>query len=397
MTASTPMPTFLYEVISQLRRRGLPLGIDDCAALRLALAAGFGWASHTAMLELCIALWAKSAAEEGIVRAAFARVVMPEWSTEDNDPGSPQPEVRGETAPTVSGVPQAWPDSAEPSEPFPERDVTTATQQVRRLALAPPRTGRYDQSLVLAPQYPVTERQVAQTWRGLRRAVRRGPKTDLDVAATVDLCARTGVAAAPVLVPARRNSARLLLLIDRQGSMTPFHDYVEHVRRAIERAGRVSSFAVAYFHNTAGRSLDHGLLAELPDPFAPGLDAVAKLIRPLSDGLVYDDPDLTEPRPLAAIVDAVTHVTGAVVISDAGAARGTLNIARLLDTLAFGKAMQASSGAVAWLNPVPPSRWRRTTAEQVARHLPMFPLTREGMYRAVDVLRGRPITMERPL
>ncbi|MEE6263139.1 hypothetical protein [Plantactinospora sonchi] len=387
------MPPFVHELVVQLRRRGIPLGIDDCVALRQALAAGFGWSSSSALLRLCVSLWAKSATEETLIRAAFSRVELPEWTvdTVPSDPPVPVQEDVGTVLPAPTDQPGAAPT---PESPTPAPRLTP--QQVRH-ALPPLGTGRSDRSLVLSAHYPVTERQVAQIWRGLRRPTRHGPAVELDVPATLDRFARTGLPTPPVLVPPRRNSTRLLLLVDRQGSMTPFHDYVDHVRRSIASAGRLDSLLVGYFHNTAGRSPDQHLLAELPDPFAPAIDPVVRLVAPLAEGRVYDDPELTRPRRLTELLATATRDADAVVIGDAGAARGGFSSSRLLDTVAFARTLSLSVRTVAWLNPVPPARWQRTTAEQVARHLPMFPLTREGMYRAVDVLRGRPAKLERAL
>lgn len=390
-------PPWVPELLGQLRRRGLPLGVDDALALRQALAAGFGWSSTSALLRLCVALWAKSTAEQTQIRAAFARLDLPEWTVD------PVPETAPATVtPTV-------PDPADPPAPLADASDPTLRRSPEspappRLTPQPPgpslpalRTGRYDRSLVLSPHYPVTARQVAQVWRGLRRPTRYGPAVELDVPATLDRFARTGLPTPPVLIPRRRNSTRLLLLVDRQGSMTPFHDYVDHVRRSIADAGRLDSLLVGYFHNTAGRSPDQHLLTELPDPFAPAIDPVLRLVPPLPDGRVYDDPDLTRPRQLTELLDTAGRNADAVVVGDAGAARGGFNSGRLLDTVAFVRALLTTVRNVAWLNPVPPAGWPRTTAEQVARHVPMFPLTRDGLYRAVDVLRGRPATLERAL
>lgn len=383
------MPPFVYAIIGQLRRRGLPLGVDDCDALRRAMAAGFGWTSGAALTELCVTLWAKTAAEADMVRAAFARADAPQWTLA----AAPAPVAppAGAAAPVPPPVDGPAPVVADPE---PVRPPVAAPG--RDLPAAPPGTGRADTTLVLTPQYPLTEREIVQVWRGLRRPTRHGPPVELDVEETLHRSARLGVRVPPVLVPARRNTTRLLLLVDRQGSMAPFHRYVEHVEQAVRRAGRLSALTVAYFHNTAGAA-DPTLLDRVPDPFDPAIDAVLPDVEPLRDGTLYHDAALTSPVPLRDVLAAVTASTGAAVISDAGAARGTLSPARLLDTVALGKALRHAAGAVTWLNPVPAARWRRSTAEQIARHVPMFPLTRAGMYQAVDVLRGRPFPVARPL
>ncbi|MGC4807447.1 hypothetical protein [Micromonospora sp. DT233] len=387
--ATVGLPEFVHRVIRQLRRRGLPLGVDDCDALRRALAAGFGWSSDQAFEELCVMLWARSTAEAAVVRATLARAELPAWNalrlrriraddTEDwEHQEAPTPEV----------------------EPTPEYEewYPPITHPVQGLAMVPPSSGVTDPTLVLVPQYPVTGREIAQIWRTLRRPVRQGPPAELDVAATVAERARTGVATPPVLVPYRRNAARVCMLIDRQGSMTPFHGYVDHLWDTVRRSGRLSALTVGYFHDVPGYSLDRGVLATLADPFRPDLDPVLSQIRPLTEGWLYTDPELTDGRAVDAALAELTPAVGVAVISDAGAARGRLDTVRLLDTIALLKALYRHAGAVVWLNPAPPARWPRSTAAQIARHVPMLPLTRSGLYQAVGVLRGHPVPTERPL
>jgi uncharacterized protein with von Willebrand factor type A (vWA) domain len=187
------------------------------------------------------------------------------------------------------------------------------------------------------------------------------------------------------------------MLIDRQGSMTPFHGYVDYVVGAVRDAGRIDDVQAVYFHDLPGSLADKAALAEMPDPFRPDLDEVLGLIEPLRDGRVYDDARLSLPRALDRLLAGLTSATAVLVISDAGAARRQFDIARLADTIALVKALRAGSARVAWLNPVPPRQWPRTTAGQVARHVPMFPFTRQGLYQAVDALRGRPAPVERPV
>jgi uncharacterized protein with von Willebrand factor type A (vWA) domain len=264
--------------------------------------------------------------------------------------------------------------------------------------IPPPPPGDWDRRLVLVPRYPVSERAVAQAWRRLRRPVRTGPAGELDVAATVARRSRTGVVSPPVLVPRRRNSARLLLLVDVGGSMRPYQDLAEHVCGAIRRAGRLDRLDVAYFHNLPAPSADRMLLDELPDPFGRRVDQILRRIRHLDDGRVYADPRLREPGSLATLLDGLDGHTAAAVVSDAGAARGHFDSVRLIDSIALLKAVRNRCGTPVWLNPAPQERWARTTAEQIRRHVPMYPLARkDGLDQAVGVLRGRPATVEVPL
>jgi hypothetical protein len=72
-------------------------------------------------------------------------------------------------------------------------------------------------------------------------------------------------------------------------------------------------------------------------------------------------------------------------------------------TVAFLKALRIYTSTVIWLNPLPPKEDKpcdylaHTTAAQIARHVPMFPLNRWGLHQAVNVLRGQVYSVESPL
>lgn len=387
MTAGS-IPELVVRVGRQLRRRNVALGIDDYEALRQSLTAGFGWSSDDQLRELCVALWAKSREDAAIIRATFTRCGLrgnASWSLVGLDL----------TSPGDQSMEQAIGGEGAPSELYEESPEARA---VTNLTDAPPSTGvTGDSGLVLVPQYPLTERDIAQAWRRLRRARRSGPKVEIDMAATVEHHSRHGVATAPVLVPRRRNTAKLLLLIDRFGSMTPFHDYVDYIVHAVRSAGRLDDVSEFYFHDLPGSATNRVVLERLDDPFDPSLDSILSQIRPMEKGYLYNDPKLAECRPLATILDETSNETSIVVISDAGSARGRFDAERLLDTISFLKRLHVDGRAVAWLNPVRSDGWAWTTAGQLSRYFPMYPLTREGIDRAIETLRGRPEHLERSL
>jgi hypothetical protein len=248
---------------------------------------------------------------------------------------------------------------------------------------------------VFLAQFPVNYRVVAQTWRRLRWLVREGPKTELDVQATIERRTRNAVATPPVLTSPRRNRARLLLLVDRQGSMAPFHSFVAEVCDTIRQTSRLENVAVAYFHDTPLEGADSSLLDSLIDPASSSLDSVLPQVSPLNEGVLFDDPDLLLPLAARQVLGDHAPDAAIVVISDAGAARGHTDLLRLLDTVAFLKALKLCGGRIVWLNPMPGKTWAKTTAAQIARHVPMFPMDAEGMHHAVNVLRGHPFVVER--
>ena len=323
------------------------------------------------------------------MRAAFTRIDIGEWSL------TPAPAAAGEPATT-----EADPESpvARPDEPTAPEESSPQIAPTPELATSPPPTGVIDRSLVLVPQYPLSEREVAQAWRRLRRPLRIGPAVEIDLAATIERRSRSAVVTPPVLTPRRRNTAKLLLLIDRYGSMTPYHGYVNHVVRAIQNAGRLDDVRQVFFHDLpTSANPDRSVLDLVRDPFQLDLDSVLPLITPLEDGRVYDDPELITPGQLKSVIADAAPGTAAAVISDAGAARGRLDTIRLLDTVSLLKALTSSMSAVTWLNPAKSANWPESTAGQIARYIPMFPLTRVGLTGAVEALRGRPTPVERPL
>jgi uncharacterized protein len=249
----------------------------------------------------------------------------------------------------------------------------------------------------MVPQHPLGFRTVAQAWRRLRRPIRFGAATELDLDGTIARRARTGVATPPVLRPRRRNTARVLLLIDRHGSMAPFDDFVLEATRAIEQSAQLARAASFYFHDVPATGTNEAALARLPQVLFPTVDSVLADIAPVYDGLLYREPHLLEPTSLAAVLRDHTASSAIVVISDGGAARGHYDAARVLDSLALIKALKRATTTCAWLNPLPSARWNGTTAGEISRHVAMFPLDRLGTHRAVNHLRGQRQRIERPV
>jgi uncharacterized protein with von Willebrand factor type A (vWA) domain len=188
----------------------------------------------------------------------------------------------------------------------------------------------------------------------LRWPVREGPATELDVDATVQRRCDLGVVSPPVLRPRRRNRAKLLLLVDRQGSMTPFHSYVDEVCRAICQAGRLRQVGVFYFHDAPLEGADSSVLDPLQGQLFPSLDPVLAEVPTLTQGTLMSDTDLMSPTSARDVI--LEHGRGAavVILSDGGAARGRYDLLRLLETVAFLKGAKEWSDRLVWLNPLPP-------------------------------------------
>jgi hypothetical protein len=179
--------------------------------------------------------------------------------------------------------------------------------------------------------------------------------------------------------------------------MEPFHQFVDEVCTAIMQAGRLDNVALFYFQNVPAEGIDEAVMAPIADELFPTLDSVLTEIPALSSGHIYRDTELLDPVPLAEVLEEYATGAAVVLLSDAGAARKHYSVSRLLDTVAFVKALRNHTTQYVWLNPLPRHYWQDSTAAQIARHVPMFPLDRQGMYQAVNTLRGHPSVVERPV
>jgi uncharacterized protein with von Willebrand factor type A (vWA) domain len=406
------IPACIYPLFTALRRRGFELTLEDVEAVRLALRAGFGWESRDALGTLLAALWAKTRQEQMLLEELFAQLapvdVLAFWQMTPVAAVPVAPRTREVTtselsakvaATAIQGTQRTTPRPAtSQAEPAPPR---TTHVQARKPSgsdrdAIPLNTALLSQHpLLLMPQFPLNSREVAQAWRRLRRPVREGPRVELDINATITQRSRLGLATPAVLVPRRRNTTRLLLLVDREGSMTPFHSFVAQVCEATYHSGRLEQVQTYYFHDQPATGADRAMLDRLAPGPRPTLDILLPELPPLAHGIIYTDAGLDSSWPVEEVLARLTSRTAVVVCSDAGAARGQYDLERVLDTVAFLKALRLHTPYVVWLNPLPSPYWTGSTAAQLARHVPMFPLDRAGMHLAVQVLRGGQYALER--
>ena len=208
--------------------------------------------------------------------------------------------------------------------------------------------------------FPVTGRQMKQSWRYLRRLIREGPAIQLDVEATVQQISHQGMLLNPVLRPRRVNRNELLLLVDQDGSMVPFHALSERLAKTAMHGGKLAKADIYFFHNCPIQYLYR-------DPYHQEAEAIANLLSGLH-----------------------SEHTGVLIFSDAGAARGAFNPERFELTAEFLGQLRQQFRYIAWLNPMPRRRWTGTAAE-IAKLVPMFELSRQGLNQAINVLRGKSV------
>ncbi|MCA1992403.1 MAG: hypothetical protein LDL41_10250 [Coleofasciculus sp. S288] len=358
----------LLDLFTRLREAGLPLGVGEYQLLLRALQGGFGVADEAALKRLCQALWVKSTEDNYLFEYHFKQVMaqapisqpvstsnqsQPTDFLEDSSEES-ETEVDFDSSLTATSSPTTV------STPSPEFVMETDDEvQVAQAVKAEDIDNEItDRNFLLTSDYfPVTRRQMKQSWRYLRRSVREGLPVELDVEATVNQIGCQGVLLEPVLVPRRVNRAELMLLIDQDGSMVPFHALSRRLAETALRGGRLGKAGIYYFHNCP---IDY----------------------------LYHDPHHQEAEAISDILTRIPERTAVLIFSDAGAARGGYSEERIEWTEAFFEQLKAKVRYMAWLNPMPRDRWHGTTAGEIARLVPMFEVTRRGLQDAINELRG---------
>ncbi len=347
----------LLDIFNSLRsRHGLPLGVEEYLVVVRSLEAGFGISNKQELEQLCCMLWAKSEEDNRLIRRLFGEM----WKQSDS------PTQENSQSSSIEKL-----TFEEPSidELLPDLETTPTITPEPVQAVQAVRSSRGDREMkrsrymLLTEYFPVTKRQMKQCWRYLRRPVRQGVLTELNVEATVAKIGREGILLQPVMMPPRTNRTDLVLLVDQEGSMVPFHDLSRQLVETAERGGRLRTTNVFYFH-------------DYPDEY------------------LYRHPAMLDAKAFAEVFEEIGERAVVLIVSDAGAARGNFDQERVDSTKAWIEKLQQSVRYFAWLNPMPTECWRQTTAGEIAHFVPMFEMSPQGMNTAISVLRGRYIAGE---
>lgn len=350
MAATIPLEGLYFHLV----RNGFRLSVRDYQDAVVALRRGYGSPRREDLQWLCQALWARSEHEVSRLDRIFRDFHWP--SDEDlhdltNLPVS-RPETRSRRKQRSSGK-----RTPRPGREAPVFELAGPSESGVGLpsATAPERP---HEVFIFSPRPLVDLRSLIVAWRRFRIAQRSGPRIELDIDATVAAQSRHRFLLEPVLLPARRNQARLVALVDASESMAAWRRMNRLIAESLERS-QLAHTALYYFDDA-------------PDEELYELETVS--------------------RPLA-LESAVQAHPGCclVVVSDAGAARGRLDRERVQQVRAFVKRVHRTWHPIAWLNPMPRQRWQGTTAEAIASlsGISMFQFTEDSLIQAVDFLRGK--------
>jgi hypothetical protein len=352
MEPELPLAGLFLHLVHQ---EGFPLTVRDYEDALRALLLGHGLGSRERLLRLLEALWARTEGEARRLSLAFQRLPLPSREEVAAWSGTELLAAGDETAEEMAGGAAAG--RLEVADPAPRMQFGAPGQSGIGLPQAQVEPSRRE-PFILSPRTPVSQRSLVVAWRRLRIASRSGPRVDLDLEATIRERCRRGVLAEPVLVPARRNLARLIVLVDASPSMAAWRRMNAALEESL-REGRLDVASLYYFHNVPGDRL-------------------------------FERDTLVRPASLAALLDRQGG-SALLILGDGGAARGRRDRERIDGTVKFLAKVAAVWHPVAWVNPLPRRRWAGTSAEAIAC-LPgifMSELTDDGLIEAVDVLRGK--------
>ncbi len=309
------LPSPLLGLFRELLANGVALGVRDYLDGLRALRLGFGDGGRRELRDLALALWARSDDERRLISRWFADVPLAGQPLLDavdealRAAAAPAFERAGATRRAGAAPAGGQGSGAPPAAGGGEAAATPAELRARvsfagaraggglplpRLAAEPPISEDY----VLQPQTSLGLRELAVLWRRYRRSTRRGPRRELDLAATIGERCRRGLLPRPVYRARRGNTARLLVLADASPSMDPWRPFLATLAESL-RFGRLASAELRYFSNLPRRQLfadaDHGQ----PQPLDEVLRRHAGK-RPARRQRRRQRPRLPQPAPRAA-------------------------------------------------------------------------------------------------
>lgn len=361
--------SILLPLFKELQKQGIPLGISEYLLAIKTIREGIGIEDIDRLERFLKLLWAKSQDDREIFSLKFTELVKPRLekpikiATQTNEEQEDKNIEKSINSPSKIETNRTTTPSDKETKTIASSNQqqvnfsTRSSNQLPTINKSPKfRSGR---NYNLIPRLFISQREMTVSWRHLRNLKREGVPEDLDIKATIDDICKVGFFRRPVLQPRSRNQIKLILFIDSEGSMSPFNLLVQALQQSIEKGGLLGKVETYYFH-------------DCPEVY------------------LYKKPNFTEPMLIEEVLSEQARNNSVLMVSDGGAARRTYDEQRLKETNQFIKKLSAYTYLYAWLNPVPQSRWRTTTAEDIASFVPMYHLDREGLNDTVKILLGHP-------
>ncbi|HEX5035783.1 MAG TPA: VWA domain-containing protein [bacterium] len=216
-------------------------------------------------------------------------------------------------------------------------------------------------------------RQMNVALKRLRRLDRVGVQDELNIEKTIDKTCKNAGEIELVIEPPRKNQTELLLLMDVGGSMDPYARLCESLFSAAHSSTHFKAFRHFYFHNCVYSK-------------------------------VYTDMEQREAIPTEELFRKFRNTFHVIFVGDACmspyelfAVGGAIDYFDHNDTpgIEWLKRIRRHYARSVWLNPEPERTWNyHPTIQAIAKIFKMYPLSVEGLTKAVDELRRGTILPE---
>mgnify|MGYP000122494714 CR=1 FL=1 len=364
------------------------LGVGEYKLLFEAQEKGIALPDEAAVFLFCKTIWLKDQTQSEAFKKLFEEIIAPAFRDKPDATGNKQEEGGVKDSRSASDTGKKTDPAIEPKPAIPEMATElTEAEALERIPDSDAVPGEGDLSIALEQSggfsleeipetplqeagisthrfllneryLPVSPRDMQQHWRFLQNNFERGITPQIDLLRTVGSIARRGILLEPVFQKRTLNRTHLLFLIDDSPSMIAFETLAQRLVEAALEDPFVTDEEVFYFSNCPGEQL-------------------------------YLNPYHTQSVGLPALLRRCHRHTMMLIISDGGASRGQTDFERIRATHAFLKTARQQVQRIAWVNPMPRERWEDTSAEYIARRVPMFETERIGLYKAIQTLKGK--------
>ena len=207
-------------------------------------------------------------------------------------------------------------------------------------------------------------RQIKMALRGLRQLAKIGPEDELDLDATIDEAGKNCGDIELIWRRSRKNSAKVLLLMDVGGSMEPYVRLCSLLFSAAHSSTHFKEFKYYYFHNC----VYDNLYEDMARREATSTDRLLRTFEPDYKVIFLGDATMSRYE--------LTDRYGAINYYERNETPGIIWLQRFADHFSH----------CVWLNPESEMYWNHTTVRMIRSVFPMYPLTIEGLGEAVKKL-----------
>jgi uncharacterized protein len=213
-------------------------------------------------------------------------------------------------------------------------------------------------------------RQMKVALKRLRKLDRVGIEEELNIDKSIEETCKNAGEIELIFEAPKKNQSELLLLMDSGGSMDPYARLVESLFSAAHASTHFKAFKHFYFHNC----IYAHVYKDIYQNKAISLDDIFHKYRKSFSVIIVGDACMN-PYELYA-------PGGIINYWDHNPTPG----------ISWLKKVKDHYSNVVWLNPEHEDYWSvHPTIEAISKLFPMYPLSIQGLTRAVDILRGRQI------